>query len=143
MTAVRVLSAADAGVLAAVADGVFDGPLRPDLLAEFLGDPRHHIVVAIDDGIVVGMATALHYLHPDKPPEMWINEVGVAPAHRGRGVGGRLVDALLERGRECGCREAWVVTDAVNAAASALYASRGGAAASEASIVYSWVLEDD
>jgi hypothetical protein len=27
---------------------------------------------------VVGFASAVHYVHPDKAPELWINEVGVA-----------------------------------------------------------------
>ena len=51
-----------------------------------VADPRHHLVVACAGSTVVGMATALHYVHPDKPPELWINEVGVAPPYRRRAL---------------------------------------------------------
>ena len=60
---------------------------RSPWTAEFLADSRHHLAVAVDEGRVVGMASAVHYVHPDKPPELWINEVGVAPTHRGLGIG--------------------------------------------------------
>jgi len=67
---------------------VFDNPINAEWTREFLADPRHHIAVAIDDGLVVGFASGVHYIHPDKPAELWINEVGVAPAHRRRGSAG-------------------------------------------------------
>ncbi len=88
--------------------------------------PRHHLAVALDGDVVVGMASAVHYVHPDKPPELWINEVGVAPTHRSAGVGRQLLQALFVRGRECGCREAWVATECANLVARRLYASVGG-----------------
>jgi aminoglycoside 6'-N-acetyltransferase I len=112
---------------------VFDNAVDARLLREFLDDPRHHIAVAIFDGQVVGMATAVHYVHPDKPQELWINEVGVGTAFRGRGIGGALLAALKARGRELGCTEAWVLTEPGNLAARRLYAGAGG---SEANIIY-------
>jgi aminoglycoside 6'-N-acetyltransferase I len=81
MITIRRLAAGDDAVLAASALDVFDGAPDPELIREFLQDPRHHIVVAIDDDQVTGFATAVHYVHPDKKPELWINEVGVAPTH--------------------------------------------------------------
>ena len=50
-------------------------------------DPRHLMLVAIEDDLVVGMASAVEYFHPDKPPQMWINEVVVSPAWQRRGTG--------------------------------------------------------
>jgi aminoglycoside 6'-N-acetyltransferase I len=50
-------------------------------------DPRHHIVGAIADDRVVGFVSVVDYCHPDKPRELWINEVGVAPAWRRRASG--------------------------------------------------------
>lgn len=122
-----VLGPGDAGRLDMVADGVFDRPPRRELTLEFLGDPRHHMVVAVEGGRVIGMASGVHYLHPDKDPELWINEVGVAPSHRGLGVGRRLMRALLEVGRAVGCVEAWVLTERQNRAAVGLYTALGGA----------------
>jgi aminoglycoside 6'-N-acetyltransferase I len=123
---IRLLGPGDGDVLARVAPDVFDYAIERELTAEFLADPRHHLVVAIDDGTVVGMASGVHYVHPDKHPELWINEVGVAPTHQGRGIGRGLVEALCARGRELGCGEAWVLTDPGNTAARRMYASAGG-----------------
>ena len=105
---------------------MFDNPVDPALAREFLNDPRHHIAVAIDGGVVVGFASGVHYIHPDKRPQLWINEVGVAPSHHRRGLGRRVVDALLDVGRAHRCRSAWVLTDRTNIAALALYHSAGG-----------------
>lgn len=123
---VRILGPGDAAVLDNVAPEVFDNPIDPRWTAEFLADSRHHLAVALSGGQVVGMASALHYVHPDKPPELWINEVGVAPTHHRQGIGRRLLAALFERGRERGCRAAWVGTEEDNEAARGLYAAAGG-----------------
>ncbi len=72
------------------------------------------------------MASGVHYVHPDKAPELWVNEVGVAPAQQGRGVGRRILAVLLEHGRALGCQEAWLLTDDSNAAARRMYAAAGG-----------------
>ncbi len=109
-----------------VASGVFDHAIDPRWTAEFLADPRHHMAVALDGGQVVGMASAVHYVHPDKPPELWVNEVGVAPSHQQQGIGQQLLRALFARGRELGCTEAWLGTEVDNVAARRLYAAVGG-----------------
>ena len=118
---IRRLGPADSGVLDNVAAEVFDHRIDAALAREFLADPRHHLVVACAGATVVGMATALHYVHPDKPAELWINEIGVAPPYRCRGIGTRLLEALFAHGRELGCREAWLGTAESNAAARRLY----------------------
>ena len=122
----KILDWSERAVLDSVASGVFDERVDPRLLAEFLRDERHHLAVAIDQGQVAGFASGVHYVHPDKAPEPWINEVGVAPSHQGRGVGKAVVRLLLEHGRRLGCREAWVLTERSNQAATRLYASVGG-----------------
>jgi ribosomal protein S18 acetylase RimI-like enzyme len=123
---VRLLGPNDLAVLARVDPEVFDEAVDPRFWAEFLADPRHHLVVALDDDVVVGMASAVHYVHPDKPPQLWINEVGVAPSHQRRGLARTMLDSLLVVGRDLGCTEAWVLTDEDNAAARAAYRSAGG-----------------
>ena len=135
---VRLLTSVDAAVLDRVAPDVFDGPVDPRWRAAFFADPRHHLAVALDGGVVVGMASAVDYVHPDKAPQLWINEVGVAPTHRRRGIGRRLVEAMLDRGRALGCSEAWLGTEEDNAPARALYERTGGAA--EPFVLYSFQL---
>jgi len=123
---IRMLGPTDAAVLDHVAPGVFDNDVDPRWTAEFLSDPRHHLVVALDNGHVVGMASALHYVHPDKPPELWVNEVGVAPTHQGQGIARQLLRTLFAHGRSLGCDEAWLGTEESNVAARRLYAAVGG-----------------
>ena len=124
---IRLLGPGDIAVFSNVAEDVFDEDIDPRWAAEFLNDPRHHLVVALLGGQVIGMASAVHYVHPDKPPELWVNEIGVTPAYRQRGIGKQLMAALFSRGRELGCTEAWLGTEESNMAARRLYASVGGA----------------
>jgi GNAT superfamily N-acetyltransferase len=123
---VKLLGPGDAGQFDNIAEGVFDHTTDPQLIREFLDDPRHHIAVAIEGGLIIGFASAVHYVHPDKRSELWINEVGVAPSHQRRGAGKAVVSRILEAGRALGCGEAWVLTDRGNTGARALYGSLGG-----------------
>ena len=137
---IRLLAPGDDAVLRAVAPGVFDNAIDPQLTAAFLRDPRHHLAVAIENGQVVGFASGVHYLHPDKPAELWVNEVGVAPTHLRRGLGQAVLRRLLECGAELGCRQAWVLTEPDNAGAMALYASVGGAEVSPPPVMLEFAL---
>jgi len=124
---IKLLGSNDVGILLKVARGVFDDPVDPGMTDRFLNDPGHHLVVAIEDGLVVGFVSAVRYIHPDKRrPELWINEVAVAPTHQGRGLGRDLLRSMLETGRSNGCGEAWVLTDRSNIRAMRLYSSGGG-----------------
>jgi aminoglycoside 6'-N-acetyltransferase I len=140
---ITVLGRSNEMRLAKVAPGVFDHEVDRQLAREFLDDARHHLAVAIEDGLVVGFASAVHYVHPDKRPELWINEVAVAPTHRGLGLGKGLLGALFEVGRAAGCREAWVLTDRSNAAAMRLYAAVGGTEAPMDQVMFTFYLNGD
>jgi aminoglycoside 6'-N-acetyltransferase I len=122
-----------------VAPEVFDHPIDEEATKVFLGDPRHHLVVAVEAELVVGFASAVHCVHPDKPvPELWVNEVGVAPTHRRRGIGKALLDSLLQVARDLDCGEAWVLTDLTNASAMRLYASRAGSEAPRECVMFTF-----
>jgi aminoglycoside 6'-N-acetyltransferase I len=141
MIGIRILHAGDETVLERVAADVFDDPLVPDTARLFLADPRHHLVVAVDDDVVVGFASAVHYLHPDKEhPELWINEVGVAETHQRRGLGKAILAGLFDLARSLGCREAWVLTERDNHAAQALYRAAGGEEADEETVMFNIAL---
>ena len=133
---IRLLCPSDATVLDRLAPEVFDHDVQPDWCEDFLADPRHHLVVALADDIVVGMASAVDYIHPDKAPQLFINEVGVSPAYRRQGIGRRLMERLVELATELGCTEAWVLTDAENAAANRLYAAAGAEVPPAQSLMY-------
>jgi len=141
MFTIKILSSSDLPLLLNAADGVFDHPVDEKLSREFLADPRHHIVVALSEGVVIGFASAVHYIHPDKPTELWINEVGVAPAHQGQGIGKTIMNELLQLGRELGCANAWVLTDRSNEAANRLYLSAGGQVAEGDTVMYEFEMD--
>ena len=137
---VRRLRSDELAVLDRVAPGVFDHAIIPRWRDEFLDDRRHHLVVALQDGVVVGFVSAVHYVHPDKPPELWIDEVGVAPSHHRLGIGRRLLERALAQGAELGCVQAWVLASPDNLAAQRLYTSSGGRAAAELSVMFEFPL---
>ena len=140
---VRVLGRDDADLLNNVAPGVFDDAIDSASLAQFLADPHHHLVIARDGHLIVGFASGIHYLHPDKAqPEFWINEVGVAPAQRSLGTGRRLLVALLSEARRTGCAEAWVLTDEENGAAIHLYSRLPGAEPAVPQLMFTFALAD-
>jgi ribosomal protein S18 acetylase RimI-like enzyme len=126
MLTIRILRQNDASVLDNVAPDVFDNPIDARWTAEFLNDSRHHLAVALDGDQVIGMASGLHYVHPDKPPELYINEVGITPTRRNQGIGRQLLEALFAHARTLGCKEAWLGTEKTNVAARRMYAAVGG-----------------
>jgi len=141
MIAIRLLDADDQDLRRRVAPGVFDDPIFEPSTEAFLADPRHRLVVAVDEDVVVGFTSAVVYLHPDKTaPEMWINEVGVAPTHQRQGIASRLVRRMLEEARTSGCTEAWLLTERSNAPAIALYETLGGVEGDPATTIFTFTL---
>ncbi len=95
--------------------------LRPARLAAYLANATHLLVVAIAGGEIVGQCAGVIHLHPDKAPELFIDEVGVTPAMRNQGIARRMMEELTAWGAEQGCEEAWLGTEPDNDAANALY----------------------
>ena len=138
---VRVLGPDDGAVLQRVALGVFDNDIDPAATAQFLTEPRNHMVIAVEEGEVIGFASAMDYIHPDKPlPMLFVNEVGVGDAHRRRGIGRELVKVMLRRAADLGIQEAWVATESNNLPARRLYEATGGVEADDAVVMYTYRL---
>ncbi|WP_274627146.1 GNAT family N-acetyltransferase [Arvimicrobium flavum] len=118
---IRLLTQADADLLDRVHDGVFDEPIHPERLAAYLSEPGHLMMVALHDGAVVAQVAAVIHRHPDKPTELYIDEVGVAGPWRRLGLATEMVRKMLAHGRSVGCEEAWVGTEPDNLPARRLY----------------------
>lgn len=140
-TRIERLDGSNAKYLERVAPDVFDYPVRTEHLARFVADARHVMFLAVANESVVGMASGLEYFHPDKPPQFWINELGVTPAYRNRGVGRSLMRALLAEARGRGCTAAWLGTAEDNLAAQACFGALPGARRAERFFLYEWNLE--
>lgn len=112
---IKIVELTDSIQLQNVDVDVFDNEVSAEFSAEFVADPRHHMLLAIDDtltdSLVVGMCSAVHYIHPDKETELWINEVGVSSRYQRQGIGSKLMAAMFDLGRKRGIRVAWVLAE--------------------------------
>jgi len=117
----RRVTAADAGLFADIATDVFDEPITADRLSAYLEAPGHLMVLALLDGVVVGQASAVIHMHPDKARELYVDEVGTASSHLRQGIATGMLKELFAWGRELGCSEAWLGTELDNYAAISLY----------------------
>lgn len=125
---VKLVTAADAALLERAADEVFDEPVHPGRLAAYLAEPGHLMVAALAESEMIGQVAAVIHRHPDKPTELYIDEVGVTPAWQRRGVARLMLEAMFAQGKALGCEEAWVGTEPDNLPARRLYERHCGPA---------------
>jgi ribosomal protein S18 acetylase RimI-like enzyme len=135
MIEIREVTAANMGLLGNVAADVFDHAIDQARLARYVSAPGHIMLVALDGELVVGQCAAVIHYHPDKPTELYIDELGVSPHWQRQGIGRKLLVAILEIGDQSGCEEVWVGTEPHNDAANALY---GRWATGEPFLMYVW-----
>jgi ribosomal protein S18 acetylase RimI-like enzyme len=135
---IRQVRFGDSALFQRVAEGVFDEAIDPDRLAAYLAEPGHHMLVALHGGEVVAQVAAVVHRHPDKPTELYIDEVGVTPDFQRQGIARKMLDQMFALGRSLGCEEAWVGTESDNVPARGLYESRGAEA--EPFVMYVYVL---
>lgn len=95
-----------------------------------VSNPEAFLLVAEEAGDLVGMALGTQGLADDGdgPPVVGLCHVSmvfVAPDYWGRGIGGRLVDALLPEARSRGYDRAQLWTQSDNMRARRLYEGRG------------------
>ncbi len=138
---IQLLNSENIPLLERIGPEVFDNAIDMQQLQAFINDDRHIMFIAMDDDTVVGMASAVEYFHPDKQPQLWINEVGVASTHRNLGIGRNLVTELLNIAEDRGCVFAWLGTDTDNMAAQACFESVPEVEESQPFLLYEWDLE--
>ncbi|MEM6494370.1 MAG: GNAT family N-acetyltransferase [Pseudomonadota bacterium] len=128
------ITAANAKLLDRVADGVFDHAIDPARLARYLASPGNWLAVALRDGLVVGMVTAVIHDHPDKPTELFLDEIGTGDDWRRQGVAAQLIRLVFARADAEGIEEIWLGTEPDNTPARGLYESFGSKG--EAALIY-------
>jgi [ribosomal protein S18]-alanine N-acetyltransferase len=120
------------------AEHLFDDPVSMQATARFLQHDGNHLVIAYVDGEPAGFVSGTEIVHPDQPqPELFLNELGVDPSYRGRGVARALVENLWQIARNGDCRGMWVLTDDENEAACKTYAAAGGSRVG-AEVMFQW-----
>lgn len=133
---IRRCTPADLGLV--VASGhLFDEAPNPDWTQRFLTAEGHHLLLALDADNAIGFVSGIEIYHPDKATELLLYELAVDDAHRRRGVGRALVEAMLALAAERGCRGMWVPLepdDKHHPAALATYLSAGATRPAAAAI---------
>jgi ribosomal protein S18 acetylase RimI-like enzyme len=117
---------------------LFDGPAVGEHTRQFLGNDRHHLLIARDGEAVVGFVSGVEMTHPDKGTEMFLYELAVDEPWQRRGVGASLVTALRDLARSRGCYGMWVLTDEDNEAALATYTSTGASRSPQLMLDWDW-----
>lgn len=118
---IRSLGPEDAFVLDRLRPGLFDAPPDPARIWAFLATRVNDLVVALDQGEVVGMAYGTTQLRPDAPTTFHLGDIRVHPAFRRQGIGRRLLSRLQDKALDRGCEALWLVLEQDNAPARALF----------------------
>jgi len=137
---VHLITALNTHLLDDIADGVFATPVLAKFLTSYCADPTQSLFVALRDGQVVGQLKSALHRHPDKPANLFIEELAIAPDQRRQGIASRLVAAASAHGDTQGCAELWLATEPGNTAANALYRQVGMNA--QHVVMYSWLLAE-
>lgn len=125
------------------ATALFDDDVTMEGAIDSLSRSGHHLLLALAaDREPIGFISAVEMRHPDKQPEVFINELGVAEPWRRQGVARALLTALGDLARTQGVTTVWTATEPDNSAALAAYRSIG-ADTSETAVMISIDLTDD
>jgi GNAT superfamily N-acetyltransferase len=111
-----------------------DGYPTPSIawMTTFLSRPDNVLIVATEDGAPVGFVVAYLLDRVDREQQMmFFYEIGVQAAHRRRGIGKQMIDALKAVCRASDVMKMWVPTSRSNVAATRLYATSGGVPTSD------------
>ncbi|MBV6656885.1 MAG: GNAT family N-acetyltransferase [Devosiaceae bacterium] len=107
------------------AEDVFDHPPTAEHLGKLALMPGHALFVARGDGMIVGQLLAMVQFQADREPQLYIDNLGVAPALKRQGIARALFDAAMAWGKDAGCEGVWLATDVGNAEAQGFYRSLG------------------
>lgn len=102
-------------------EDIFDEPINFDRLTDYVKESSHIMLVALSDGSVIGQLMAVIHRHPDKPTDLYVDELAVAEDYRRRVIATRLMEAVLLMGVERGCEEVWLAVEPENEGAKQFY----------------------
>jgi [ribosomal protein S18]-alanine N-acetyltransferase len=112
--------AADVDAVAELEALAFSTPWRADTFRTLLERPGAELLVVEADGELAGYAVLWCIMDQGE-----LANIAIREADRGRGLGGILLDHVLQVARERGVRSLFLEVRVSNDAAAALYASRG------------------
>ena len=104
---IRNLGPEDAYILDRVRPGLASDTLDPSQVWAFLATRVNELVVALDQGEVVGFASGTTVMHPDHPTEFMIANLVVHPDFKRQGIGRRLLQRITALAEDRGCVHIW------------------------------------
>jgi len=128
------IGANNADLLTNVAEGVFDHAIDRDRLKAYLANELNWMCIATHGETVVGMCMSVIHLHPDKPTELFLDEIGTGDDWRRRGIARSLMRMVFDRADAEGIDEIWLGTEPDNVPARGLYEGTGAKA--EPAMIY-------
>ena len=131
MISIRSASPADAPAIVRLiqvmaAEGDHESPLTEAFVPVYLASPVCHVLLAETSGQAVGLLS--YHIRPDlyhAAGSCYVEELVVDPSWRGQGIGGALLDEVLDRAAEAGCAEVSLSVMPDNAGAIRLYRQHG------------------
>lgn len=117
---IRRMTMADVPGVAAVEAAVFPTPWSEEAFASEMRNVAARYLVAEHEGRIVGFAGAWIILD-----ESHVTNIALLPEHRGKGVGRRLTQGLMQYLSNLGAAYATLEVRRSNAVAQSLYASMG------------------
>lgn len=100
---------------------VFDYPIDPTYVANFLSSPIHHLVVAMNDtGEIIGFVSFVDLYHPDKATQVFVNELSVHEDYQRQGIGTALMNHVFQYATDH-AYYVWVATEMENEDADTFY----------------------
>ena len=112
-------------ILNNIDEEIFDGRIDQHLLASYLQESNHIMLVAIIDDLVVGQVLGVIHKHPDKNTELYIDDLAVSEIYQRNKIATKLFAALIKFGKENYSKELWVATEPENTIARKFYESLG------------------
>ena len=122
-TEIIQLSESNMDILNNYDEDIFDEKVDSHRLAAMLKEQNNILLVAKNEGVVIGQVLAVIHIHPDKPTELYIDNLGVSEKFQRRGIATRLLEQLYIIGVERGCEVVWVATEPENEPAIKFYDS--------------------
>ena len=115
----------NAGLLDNLDEDLFNGKINSERLVSYLHERSHVMLLAINEGLVIGQVMAVVHKHPDKPAELYIDDLAVSERFQRRNIATQMVRRLFAIGMERGCEEIWVGAESNNTSAKKFYRSLG------------------
>ncbi len=119
------ISTNNTNVLDNIAVDVFDYAISVTHLKNYLAQPNHQLIVAVANGQVIGQIRAIVHHQTDDAPQLYIDNLGVAPAFKRQGVARALFNAILTWGKSNDSAGYWVATECDNDEGNSFYRALG------------------